>query len=111
MAQTPVYFDFDSLDNIEVATGGSDPSLTTPGVTLNLVTKRGTNQLLGSARALYTEWRRVGLRRRGRRPALEGPPVALGRRRAQLRFLGQTFVTRTGDPSSLRRPSTTGMRS
>ena len=40
--------------NIEVTTGGSDPSLATPGVTLNLVTKRGTNDLLGSARALYT---------------------------------------------------------
>ena len=53
--QTPAYFDFDSLDNIEVATGGSDPSLATPGVTLNVVTKRGTNQLRGSARALYAE--------------------------------------------------------
>jgi hypothetical protein len=51
---TPVHVDFDSLDGIEVATGGSDPSLATPGVTLNLVTKRGTNQLLGSARVLYT---------------------------------------------------------
>ena len=53
--QTPTYFNFDSLDNIEVATGGSDPSLPTAGVTLNLVTKRGTNQILGSARALYVE--------------------------------------------------------
>ena len=50
-----VYFDFDSLDSIEVATGGSDPSIATPGVTLNLTTKRGTNQILGSARALYAE--------------------------------------------------------
>ena len=53
--QQPIYFDFDSLDSIGVATGGTDPSLATPGVTLNLVTKRGTNQLLGSARGLYTE--------------------------------------------------------
>jgi carboxypeptidase family protein/TonB-dependent receptor-like protein len=50
---TPVYFDFDSLNSIEITTGGTDPSLSTPGVTINLVTKRGTNQLLGSARALY----------------------------------------------------------
>ena len=35
-------------------TGGSDPSFATPGVSVNLVTKRGTNQLLGSARGLYT---------------------------------------------------------
>lgn len=52
---TPLYFDFDSLDSIGIATGGSDPSLSSPGVTLNLVTKRGTNRLRGSARALYTD--------------------------------------------------------
>ena len=50
---SPLYYDFDSFSGIEVATGGSDPSLATPGVTLNLVTRRGTNALLGSARALY----------------------------------------------------------
>src|SRR5262249_19810767 len=53
--QTPAYFNFDSLQNVEVATGGSDLSLTTPGVTLSLVTKRGTNQMLGSAQGLYAE--------------------------------------------------------
>ncbi|MEO8430279.1 MAG: TonB-dependent receptor [Acidobacteriota bacterium] len=51
---SPLFFDFDSLSDIEVATGGSDPSLATPGVTINLVTKRGTNRLKGSARVLYT---------------------------------------------------------
>ncbi len=49
----PLFFDFDSLSTVEVTTGGSDLSLSTPGVTVNLVTKRGTNQLLGSARGLY----------------------------------------------------------
>ncbi len=48
------FFDFDSFDDIEVTTGGSDLSIATPGVTLNLVTKRGTNQFRSSARALYT---------------------------------------------------------
>jgi hypothetical protein len=52
---SPIYFDFDSLDGVAVVTGGSDPSLSTPGVTLNLVTKRGTNRLRGSARVLYTD--------------------------------------------------------
>lgn len=52
---TPLSFDFDSLDSIGIATGGSDLSLSSPGVTLNLVTKRGTNQLHGSARGLYTD--------------------------------------------------------
>ena len=35
-------------------TGGSDLALASPGVALNLVTKRGTNELKGSARAYYT---------------------------------------------------------
>ena len=52
---TPLFFDFDSLDSIGIATGGSDPALSSPGVTLNIVTKRGTNQLHGSARGLYTD--------------------------------------------------------
>ena len=52
---SPLFFDFDSLDGLGFSTGGSDPALASPGVTLNLVTKRGTNQPHGSARALYTD--------------------------------------------------------
>jgi hypothetical protein len=44
------YFDFDSFEQIQVSTGSSDPSVRTPGVHLNMVTKRGTNELNGSAR-------------------------------------------------------------
>ena len=51
---TPMFFDFDSLDTIEVTTGGSNLALASPGVALNLVTKRGTNALKGSARAYFT---------------------------------------------------------
>ena len=50
---TPLYFDFDSLQDIEVVTGGSDPSLATPGVSVNMVTRRGTNQFKGSGRLYY----------------------------------------------------------
>ena len=50
---SPIFFDFDALSDIEVTTGGSDLSLATPGVTVNLVTRRGTNQLMGSARGFY----------------------------------------------------------
>ena len=50
---TPLYFDFDSFEDIEVVTGGSDPSVATPGVSLNMVTRRGTNQLRGSGRVYY----------------------------------------------------------
>ncbi len=52
---SPFGFDFDSLDSIVVATGGSDASRSAPGVSVDLVTKRGTNRILGSARALYTD--------------------------------------------------------
>jgi len=50
---TPMYFDFESFDQVEVATGGSLLDLQTPGVTINVVTKRGTNQFKGSARYFY----------------------------------------------------------
>jgi hypothetical protein len=50
----PFFFDFDSLSNVDVTTGGADPSLATAGVTLSLVTKRGTNEIRASARALYS---------------------------------------------------------
>jgi hypothetical protein len=52
---SPNTYDFDSLDSITIVTGGSDPALATPGVTVNVVTKHGTNELAGSARALYTD--------------------------------------------------------
>src|SRR6266542_285505 len=51
---TPAYWDFDAFEEIQMTVGGSDPSLTTPGVTLNMVTKRGTNDLHGSARVFDT---------------------------------------------------------
>ncbi|HYI08932.1 MAG TPA: TonB-dependent receptor [Thermoanaerobaculia bacterium] len=52
------YYDFDAFEQIEVSTGSSDPSVRTPGVHLNMVTKRGTNSLEGSARYFMTdkEW-------------------------------------------------------
>lgn len=49
------YYDFDSFDEMQVSTGGSDPSVRTPGVHLNMVTKRGTNELNGSARYFLTD--------------------------------------------------------
>ena len=51
---SPLYFDFDSFEEFQVTTGGADPRIETPGVQLNLVTKRGTNDFRGSARYLYT---------------------------------------------------------
>src|SRR5438270_6282478 len=51
---SPTYFDFDSFEEMQVTTGGSDPRIQTPGVQLNMVTKRGTNDFRGSGRYLYT---------------------------------------------------------
>ena len=50
---SPIYFDFDSFQEVQIATGGSDLTLQSPGVTLNMVTKRGTNEIKGSARFIY----------------------------------------------------------
>lgn len=49
------YYDFDSFDEIQVSTGGADPSVRSPGVHLNMVTKRGTNELNGSGRFFMTD--------------------------------------------------------
>src|SRR5439155_11027497 len=51
---SPLYFDFDSFEEMQVTTGGSDPRIQTPGVQLNMVTKRGTNDFRGSGRYFYT---------------------------------------------------------
>jgi hypothetical protein len=50
---TPLYFDFDSFEEMQVTTGGSDPRIMTPGVQLNMVTKRGSNDFRGSGRYFY----------------------------------------------------------
>ncbi len=102
---------------MQVTTGGSDTTIATGGVTLNMVTKRGTNEWRGSgplpprrpglavglrprrerarqarpaSHRLWPDERpgclqagqphRVGrgLRRRGRRPDRQGPPLDLG---------------------------------
>jgi hypothetical protein len=47
---TPSYFDFDAFQEMQISTGGSDSTIATGGVVLNLVTKRGTNEYRGSAR-------------------------------------------------------------
>jgi hypothetical protein len=54
VGSSPLYFDFDSFEEMQVTTGGSDPRIMTPGVQLNMVTKRGTNDFRGSGRYFYT---------------------------------------------------------
>jgi Carboxypeptidase regulatory-like domain len=51
---SPLYFDFQTFDELAISTGGSNLELQTPGATINVVTKKGTNQIRGSARYYYT---------------------------------------------------------
>lgn len=49
------YYDFGSFEEIQISTGGSDPRIQTPGVQINMVSKRGTNEYSGSGRAYITD--------------------------------------------------------
>ncbi len=49
------YFDFDQFEEVQLSTGGSDITKISAGVTLNLVTKRGSNDLRATARYFLTD--------------------------------------------------------
>jgi len=49
LGSTPTYYDFDSFEEMQITTGGSDPRIKTPGIQMNFVTKRGTNDIKGNA--------------------------------------------------------------
>jgi hypothetical protein len=49
---SPTYFDFGAFQEINMTTGGTDMTMQTGGLGINLVTKRGTNAFHGSARYL-----------------------------------------------------------
>jgi hypothetical protein len=49
---SPGYYDFDAFKEINVTTGGTDLTMQTGGIGINMVTKRGTNSFHGSARYL-----------------------------------------------------------
>ncbi|MEA2240282.1 MAG: hypothetical protein QOC81_5006 [Thermoanaerobaculia bacterium] len=51
---SPAYYDFDSFEEMQITTGGTDPRIQTAGVQLNMVTKRGTNDFKGSGRFFHT---------------------------------------------------------
>jgi hypothetical protein len=52
---SPIYYDFDMLEEMQVTTGGADVSQQTGGVGINLVTKSGTDRFKGSGRFLVTD--------------------------------------------------------
>jgi Carboxypeptidase regulatory-like domain/TonB-dependent Receptor Plug Domain len=52
---SPTYYDFDQFQEVQLSTGGTDVTKNTAGVSVNLVTKRGTNEFRGSARFMLTD--------------------------------------------------------
>ena len=52
---SPSYFDFDAFEQVQFVTGGNDVTTESSGVTVNVVTKRGTNEWRGSGRYLRTD--------------------------------------------------------
>ena len=49
------YYDFDQFTEMQFSTGGTSTTKSSSGVSVNLVTKRGTNEFRGSARFLVTD--------------------------------------------------------
>src|SRR5262245_51534620 len=49
-SSSSLYFDFDAFEEIQVQTGGSDASVQSSGVSINLVTRSGGNTIRGSSR-------------------------------------------------------------
>jgi len=55
LGSSPAYYDFDSFEEMQVTTGGSDSTIATGGVVLNMVTKRGTNEWRGTGRYIKSD--------------------------------------------------------
>lgn len=53
LGASPTYYDFDMFQEMQVTTGGADPTTPTPGVQLNFVLRGGTNSWRGSARYYF----------------------------------------------------------
>ncbi len=52
---SPVYFDFDAFEEMQISAGGADVTMQSPGVAVNLVTKSGSDRLRGSGRWYITD--------------------------------------------------------
>lgn len=51
---SPMYFDFDSFEEMQVITGGQDASIQTGGVAINMVTRRASNKFKAVGRLFWT---------------------------------------------------------
>jgi hypothetical protein len=76
---SPGYWQYDTFDEINFTTGGSDVSIATGGVGINIVTKRGTNAFHGGAGGFYAgdeaQWSNLP-------DELQGDPRLLGNDKA-----------------------------
>jgi hypothetical protein len=52
---SPVYYDFDAFDEMQITTGGADVTMQTSGVGINLITKSGSDKFKGSGRYYVTD--------------------------------------------------------
>jgi hypothetical protein len=95
VGSAPGYFDFESFEEVQVTTGGSDASQSTGGVAINMVTRRGNNDWRGSAHAYYADESFVsGLNLDGDKLA---PASAANRFRAQPSFKAGNRINRVQD--------------
>ena len=74
LGSSPAYYDFDSFEEMQVTTGGSDSTIATGGVVLNMVTKRGTNEWRGSGRYYDTDQKWQAKPRHRQEPARPAGP-------------------------------------
>src|SRR3990172_4879933 len=52
---SPIYYDFDMLEEMQIVTGGADASQQTGGVGINMVTRSGTDRFKSSGRFYITD--------------------------------------------------------
>lgn len=53
IGSSPSYYDFDTLEEIQITTGGADAQVSTPGVHVNVILKAGTDTPRGGARVYF----------------------------------------------------------
>ena len=73
---SPIYYDFDMLEEMQVTTGGADVTQQTGGVGINLVTKSGTDRFKGNGRFLVTDEQVAG--RQHHRPSCKAQGAGSG---------------------------------
>lgn len=52
---SPIYYDFDAFEEMQISTGGADVTMQTPGVNINLVSKNATDKFRASGRFYLTD--------------------------------------------------------